>query len=192
MSLRTDILKGVDIGSKLAIEGKVFYAADSAANTFVTGQTSWVVTTPTFLLQIPDGTTVVPLGINLNQTTPVAGGAVDILVEFDNADRYASGGTSETVFPARITGPSGTNTSLCTMWSNPTATSAYGIRVDGVTVGNDVSSAEGVINEYVWTPSGGYDFLVGPAAVLVFTYAGTTGPTWIWNFKWGEILTVNL
>ena len=192
MSLRTDILKGVDIGSKLAIEGKVFYAADSAANTFVLGQTSWVVTTPTFLLQIPDGTTAIPLGINLNQTTPVAGAAIDIIVEFDNADRYASGGTSETVFPARTTGPSGTNTNLCTLWSNPTATSAYGIRVDGVTVGFDISSAEGVINEYVWTPSGGYDFLVGPASVLVFTYAGTTGPTWIWNFKWGEILTVNL
>ena len=193
MTLRTTLLRGGDLASQLAIEGLAFRASDADQNDLVTGQTSFVATTPTFLLDIPEGTTVIPLGINLNQTGTVAGGAIDIIVEFDNADRYASGGTAETILSSRTTGPSGTtNTSLCTLYSNPTAEAGYGIRVDAVTVGMDVSSAEGVVNEYIWTPSGGYDFLVGPASLLVYTYAGTTGPTWFWTIKYGEILTVNL
>ena len=195
MGLRTVALKGGDIASLLALDGLVFRAADADQNDVVTGQTSFVATTPTFLLDIPAGTTVIPLGVNLNQTGTVAGAAIDIIMEFDDADRYASGGTAETILPARTLGPNGAPTaatSLCTFYTGATAEAGYGIRVDGVTVGQDVSSAEGVINEYVWTPSGGYDFLVGPASWLVYTYAGTTGPTWFWTFKWGEILTVNL
>lgn len=198
MGLRTQITKGNDVATLLAIEGQTFYASDADQNDVVTAVTSFAATTPTFLLQVPSGTTVIPLGVRLAQTGTVAGAAIDIIMEIDNADRYSAGGTSETILPARTLGPSGSSgssaasSSACTLYSNPTAAAGYGVRIDGITIGQDVSSAEGAINSYIWTPSGGYDFIVGPGAWLIYTYAGTTAPTWFWTIKWGEVLTVNL
>jgi hypothetical protein len=174
---------GIDLASFLAAEGRVFYASDADQNDLVTGQTSFAATTPTFIIDVPTDTVVVPLMVSLNQTGVVAGGAVDIILEIDNADRYASGGTAETVLGSRTTGAV---TNAATLYSGATANAGYGVRINGVTVGQDVSTAEGVVNEYLWTPSGGYDFVVGPGGFLVYTYAGTTGPTWFWSIKWGE------
>ena len=200
MGLAAQINKGIDVATYLASRGKVFYAADSTAIETVTGQTSVATTTPTFLLQVPSGTTAIPLGCNLFQTGSVAGGLITVIMELDNADRYASGGTAETIFPARTLGPSGATTaptSSCVLYSGATATDAYGVRIDAAkfiaevtpTIGETVSGQTGA---YIWTPSGGYSFLVGPAAWLVYTAAGTTGPTWLWNVKWAEVETVNL
>lgn len=194
MGLRTLALKGGDIASLLALEGQAFYASDAAQGDFVTGVTSFATTTPTFLLRVPSGTTAIPLGVSLAQASTVAGAAISVILEFDNAERFSAGGTTETILSARTIGPSSSSnaTAACTVLSNPTATDAYGIRVDGVVLGPDVSSAEGAVNQYLWTPSGGYSFLVGPAAMLVYTFAGTTAPTWLWTLKWAEVLTVNL
>jgi len=182
-------LRSNDVLTWLAAEGKVFYASDADQNDTVTGQTSFANTTPTFLLDIPSGTAVIPLMVRLAQTGTVAGGAVDILMEFDNATRYASGGTSETVLGARTTGA---KTNACTLYSGATAAAGYGVRVDGVTLGQDVSPAEGANNEYLWVPQSGLDFLVGPAAWAIYTYAGTTGPTWYWTVKWAEVPSTEL
>lgn len=171
----------------LASQGKVFYASDADQNDLVTGQTSFANTTPTFLLDIPSGTVAVPLMMTLCQTGTVAGGAVDIIMEFDNATRYASGGTSETAFNARSDKGAVYQTDRNSrLFTGATASAGYGIRVMGLTTGQDVSPAEGAVQEIIWTPPAGFDFLVGPASWAVYTYAGTTGPTWFWTFKWAE------
>jgi hypothetical protein len=184
-------LREQDYISALTAEGYGFYVSDADQNDLVTGQTSFADTTPTFQIAVSAGGayTVIPLEIGLNQSGSVAGGAIDILVEIDNAVRYASGGTAETAFNMRTDGggpfghalPSGV-----AFRSNPTAASGYGIPLDRVTVGQDVSSAEGAINQYVWTPSRGLKYLVPTpttgASMNVYTYAGTTGPTWLWQF----------
>ena len=175
-----------DLLTWLAAEGRIFYASDADQNDLVTGQTSFANTTPTFLLSVPSGTTAVPLGVRLFQTGTVAGGAVDVIMEIDDAARYSSGGTSETVLCARTTGG---QTNLSTLYSGATASSGYGVRIFGATLGQDVSPAEGAVNEILWTPSAGLDFLVGPASFLVYTYAGTTGPTWWWSIKFAEFPT---
>lgn len=179
-------LEEADLASFLAAEGKVYYASDADQNDLVTGQTSFAATTPTFLLDIPTGTTVIPLMMRLFQSGTVAGAAVDVIMEFDNAARYSAAGTAETVLASKTTGAQAT---ACTLYSNPTAAAGYGVRVYGATLGQDVSPAEGAVNEVIWTPQGGLDFLVGPAAWATYTYAGTTGPTWLWTFKWAEIPT---
>ncbi len=170
----------------LALNGKVFYASDADQNDLVTGQTSFATTTPTFQLNVPTGTIAIPLMMSLCQTGGAAGGAIDVIMEFDNANRYNTGGTAETAFNAR-SDLAATITPLCTLRSGATATDAYGVRVMGLTVGNDVSPAEGAVQEIIWTPPAGLDFLVGPAAWNVFTYAAATGPTWFWTFKWAEL-----
>lgn len=178
-----------DLLAWLSAEGRIFYASDADQNDLVTGQTSFANTTPTFLLDVPSGTTAIPLGVRLFQTGSVAGGAVDVIMEIDDADRYNTGGTSETVLCSRT---SGGQTNLCALYSGATANAGYGVRIFGATLGQDVSPAEGAVNEVVWAPSAGLDFLVGPAAFAIYTYAGTTGPTWFWTIKWAELPTAML
>lgn len=189
------VYKGEDIGyarfdpTHMAARGQVFYGSDGDQNDLVTTQTSFAATTPSFMLDIPAGTTAIPLMMSLCQSGTVAGGAVDIIMEFDNIDRYNTGGTSETVVNART---SLTGGNLCTLYSGATANAGYGIRVMGLTLGQDVSPAEGAVQEIIWTPPAGLDFLDGPAAWLVFTYAAVTAPTWFWTFKWAEVPTATL
>lgn len=176
---------GSDFLTYLAADGRIFYASDADQNDLVTGQTSFANTTPTFVLEVPTGTTAIPLMVRLSQTGTVAGGAIDVIMELDNAARYSSGGTTETVLAAKTGG--NTQSNNCTLYSGATAAAGYGVRIFGATIGQDVSPAEGAPNEILWTPVAGLDFLVGPAAFLVYTYAGTTGPTWFWTVKWAEI-----
>ena len=188
MSLISQLaMNGGDLGLLLASQGRIFTASDADQNDTVTGQTSFVNTTPTFILDIPSGTTVVPLLVSLGQTGTVAGDAITVIIELDNADRYDTGGTSETVFNNKTGG--GVFTTNCALYSGATATAAYGIRTFGVTVAQDVAPAEGISNEVLWTPTSTPEFLVGPAAFLIYTYATTTGPTWFWTIKWAEIPT---
>ena len=168
---------------RLAQQGRVYTASDSAEDQTVTGQTSFANTTPTFLLRVPSGVVAVPLGVDLGQTGSVAGGAVQVVIAQDNQDRYASGGTAETIFqPNRMVD----RPPLCALYSGATATAGYGVRLWGATIGQDVSPAEGAVPGPFWAPRAPL-LLVGPAALLVFTWAGTTGPTWFWTVSWAEL-----
>lgn len=171
---------------KLGAKGLIYIASDADQDDKVTGQTSFVVTTPTFLLSVPKGVTVIPIAANLVQAGTVGGGAVDVIIEVDRGTtRYASGGTSEKVF-----NPNGANVNAAksALYTGPTATSGYGANVWRATIGQDVSPAEGAVNGVFWKPEAPF-FLSGPAALLVYTYAGVTGPTWFWNFTFAEIDT---
>ena len=170
----------------LAMEGRVFFASDADANDLVLGQTSFADTTPTFLLRVPTSTVAMPLFFSLAQMGSVAGGAVTVTAEIDNADPYASGGTSETILSSRTTQPV---TPACTLYSNATVTTGnYGVQVDNWLLGPDISPAEGAPNKVIWTPPVPI-FLVGAASFKVYTWAATTGPSWGWSFAWAEIPT---
>lgn len=171
----------------LAARGQMFNASAAAQDTTITGQTSFATTTPTFLLDVPTDTIAIPAYMSLNQAGAVAGGAISVLMEADNAARRSSGGTAATVLNKLTNGGS----ALSTLYTGATATDAYGVRIMGLVTGQDVSPAEGVITEIVWTPTSGIELLVGPAAWLIYTFAGTTGPTWLWSFSWAEIRTVD-
>lgn len=177
-----------DLATRLAVEGRVFYASDADQNDKVTGQTSFATTTPTFLLRNPStsGVICIPLYITLNQSGSVAGGDIDIIVEIDDADRFASGGTTETVLSSR---PKKGRTNACTLLTGATASDAYGVRIDGITIAPDVSPAEGALQQYLWTPTSTMDILDPASSLLVYTYAASTGPTWWWTVKWGEVPT---
>lgn len=165
-------------------EGRMFYAADADQDDKVTGQTSFADTTPTFMLRVPTGTTCVPVLVALGQSGTVAGDTVNVIIESDDVDRFSSG-TAETRYAARVGSPI---TPAVLAYSTVTASAGYGTRVMGISVGQDVAPAEGISNEIIWSPTGP-DFLVGPASFLVYTFAGTIGPTWYWTLKWLEFPT---
>ena len=176
-----------DISWRLAIEGRIFVAADADQNDRVTGQTSFANTTPTFLLDNPANSNVIaiPFYYQLAQTGSVAGGDIAVETELVYPSAYASGGTSERVRHLRI-GYIGSVTNKCRLFSGATATAGYGIAAGHVTLAADVSGAEGIINIYEWqAPSG--TFLDANTSLNVFSSAGTTGPTFGWHFCWAEM-----
>lgn len=176
----------------LAFQGRIFIASDADQNDVVTGQTSFANTTPTFLLNVPSGTTAIPLFVKLAQAGSVAGAAIDIIVEIDDIAAYASGGTSETVLCARTDNPVGNR---CSLYTGATATAGYGVNLEYVfQMIQDV--LPGLTDAYqwhqfLWKPDVPI-FLVGPASLKVFTYAGTTGPSWAWSIGWGEVPSSDL
>jgi hypothetical protein len=165
---------------KLAFDGRLFVAGDADQNDVVTGQTSFANTAPSFLLRVPGGTVCLPLFVNLMQTGTVAGGDIELVFELDNVERYASGGTSEKVY-----NPTNARGNSCLLYSTPTARAGFGMSVARYDLAPDVSPAEGAPNGIFWKPEMPY-LLRGPAALLIFSSAGTTGPTWFWNVGWAE------
>lgn len=175
----------------LSAQGRMYRFAGSALNSTATGATSFATTTATFMLVVAAGTqyAVIPAEVRLFQAGTVGGGAVTVLIEVDNANRYTSGGTAMTTQNVRTDGsaiPSGI-TAYSTISSAITSTNAVGIRLAGYLLGQDVSPAEGAVNEIIWTPQAGVDILAPTsslgASLIVNTSAASTGPTWFFSLK---------
>ncbi len=126
-----------------------------------------------------------------DESAPVGDAVKSLLVRGTCSDASPkTGGTSEAVYNAK-TDIVGTN--QCLLYSTPTCTTARATKnlYSTPLIGPDVSPAEGVFKEVVWTPEiAGHPLaIVGPGALAVFTWAGTTGPTWAWTFAWAEVPT---
>ena len=180
----------------LAAEGYMYRFSGAALNTTATGATSFATTTPTFCFVIDAATqyAAIPAEARLFQAGTVGGGAVSVLMEIDNADRYTSGGTALLSQNCLTKGPTlasritaGAMAMYDTNSTAITATDAVGIRTYGALLGQDVSPAEGAVNEIIWTPSAGPDILKTTSTLgatwLINTFAASTGPTWFWSLK---------
>lgn len=183
MAVANLALRGANIVDWLSASGRVFTAADADQNDAVTGQTSFAATTPTFLIDVPSGTVIVPLEVALHQTGTVAGGVISVIIEKDNADRYNTGGTTETVYNDF------SRTNVCVVRSNATANAGYGIRLAAFEVAQDVTptGAEHGSREILWTPGRALSYIKGPGAFAVYTWAAITGPSWLWSISWAEL-----
>lgn len=182
--------KSYDFSWIIGAQGRLFLAGDADQNDRVTGQTSFANTTPTFLLHNPStsGVVCIPAFVQLGQAGTVAGGDINIEVEVNSPSAYASGGTAEKAISGAI-GMTGAPTEACIFYTGATATAGYGITAHaGYTLAPDVSPAEGVINVLeIILPVG--LFLWPDSSLNIFTYAGTTGPTWRWFAGWYELPT---
>lgn len=171
--------------------GRVFVAGDADENDRVTGQNSYVATTPTFLLDVKAGTIAIPLWVHMSQAGTVAGDPIAVYMSFDRAARYSSGGTSEAI-TSMHTGRLQSQTSL--LYSGATAAAATEARLlKSQLLDQDVTDPN-TTESIHWEAFRNFipPFLQGPAALLVFSYAATTGPTWEWSIGWAEIPTANL
>ena len=181
-----------DVAWVLALEGRVYVGADGDQNDRVTGQTSFVNTTPSFMLRNPILATspdapqvlVLPYYYQLAQTGSVAGADIGVDTEIVSPDAFSSG-TAEQVKPLRI-GMASAPKNRGLLFSTVTAVAGYGSALGHVTLGPDISPAEGVINIYEWQAPVGC-ILDTNTSLNVFTYASTTGPTWGWHYVWAEV-----
>ncbi len=157
------------------IGGRRFAVAHQTPGTTIAGQTSFVATTPTFLIhQSGAARRVVLSNFALCQVAPAAGDLIHIAVFIDPTNRYSTGGTAIT--PQSTLSDSPLAAGFAFRY-NPTATAAGG-------------GADAPRLLYEWTQPVGLgsvfnpDFndgvaIAGTGSILVYTWAATTAPTWI-------------
>ena len=171
------------------LDGRAFMVSNAARETaLAVGGTSFSDTAPAFVLDVPSGTGVVPLEIDLRQGGTVAGGVITVLATLSDKVRRASGGTSHTPQNMRFDEP---QTSGCSFYTGPTAAAndddislfsgLYEHNLDGAVTASQV----------FWSARHSYaPYLVGPASLVVYTFAGTTQPSWFFTVKWAEVSIV--
>lgn len=154
-----------------AAGGRRFAVAHQTPGTTVTGQTSFVSTTPTFLIrQSAASHRVVLSNFALCQAGTPAIDLIHILVAIDSSDRYSSGGTALT--PQATAMPSAFSAGF-TFRYNPTASSPGSVRylyewTQPVWLGS------------VFNPDLQDGVLIGyTGSILIYTWAATTAPTWV-------------
>ncbi len=157
------------------IGGRRFTVAHQTPGTTLAGQTSYVATTPTFLIYQSGATRRVVLSnFALCQVAPPAVDLIHIAVFIDPTNRYLSGGTAITPQSTISDSPL---TAGFTFRYNPTASAAGG-----------GASAPRLLYEWtqpVWQGSvfnpDLHDGVIISAtgSILVYTWAATVAPTWV-------------
>lgn len=156
--------------------GLLFSVTHQTPGTGITGQTSYVATTPTFLLyQSASTRTINGLSLWLSQMGTVAGGTITIAIGIASTSLYSSGGTALT---PNSRDAAQSKTPSASFRYNPTATGAP---------------------TFIWSASAPatlgtittFDFEDGisigtTGSIAVYTFAATTGPTWALGVEWWE------
>ena len=167
-------------------DGRAFMVSNAARETaLAVGGTSFSDTAPAFILDVPSGTGVVPLEIDLRQGGSVAGGVITVLATLSDKVRRASGGTSHTAQSMRF---DELHTSGCSFYTGPTANAnADDISLFSGLFAHDLDGAVGV-SQVHWSARDSYaPYLVGPASLVVYAFAASTQPSWFFTFKWAEV-----
>ena len=168
------------------IDGRAFMVSNAARETaLAVGGTSFSDTAPAFILDVPSGTGVVPLEIDLRQGGTVAGAMITVLATLSDKVRRASSGTSHTPQNMRFDEP---QTSGCSFYTGATAaTNDDDISLFGGLYEQNLDGAL-TASHVLWSARHSYaPYLVGPASLVVYTFAGTTQPSWFFTFKWAEV-----
>lgn len=180
--------------TQLALDGRVFNISNLTIETVALGSTSFADTDPFILVDVPTGTTIIPLEVLLAQGGTVAGGVITVLITTDDGLRFSSGGTAVTPINLRKDDPITSATSAYV--GDATAiVAAANVDADTIWAGlldqdvTDPNSTENVI----WTARNYIPpILIGPASLLIFAFAATTAPGLFWSVKWAEIPTVSV
>ena len=168
------------------IDGRAFMVSNAARETaLAVGGTSFSDTAPAFILDVPSGTGVVPLEIDLRQGGTVAGGVITVLATLSDKVRRASSGTSHTPQNMRFDEP---QTSGCSFYTGPTAaTNADDITLFGGIYEHNLDGAI-TTSQVFWSARHSYaPYLVGPASLVIYTFAASTQPSWFFTIKWAEV-----
>ena len=168
--------------------GQMFQVSNAAKQTaLAAGGTSYSDTAPAFNFDVPAGITMFPELIRLRQCGTVAGGVITYLVTWDNAVRLTSG-TQLTIRNVRSDAP---YASGCTAYANPTiAALSQHNEVCGGIMAMDVATSPSLAGNMLELTSEFLPILVGPASFQIYTFAGTTQPSWFYRIVWGEMASI--
>lgn len=152
------------------------YAYDHAVpETSILGQTSWVITTPTFMLyQTGASSRAILSRMVLTQTGTVAGDDVGVAIVIDSTVRYSAGGTLVVGKPMTMGKTTAANLLCRTL---PTAAAASAAR--SVFSTGAIKAIGGVLD----VDFGDAIQIEGTGAILIYTWATTTGPTLYFHFE---------
>ncbi len=161
--------------------GRRFSVANSDPTVFVTGQTAFLATTPTFMLRMAAAAgRVILRSITLSQAGVVAGGLISGLFVIDTTDRFSAGGLAVT--PQNQNEESAQASIITSFLTNPTA-SAAGVGTRAIIPFSAPASLG-----FVTTIELEDGILLSPtSSALLYTFATTTGPSWLYNFEWEEV-----
>lgn len=182
----------------LAREGRIFIASPGVAlSTTSTGAaaTSFVATTPDFTLEVPTGTTCLPLRIKATQAGTVAGGAITVIMGIQGAIERSSGGTVFANILSSRTDALGV-ARTCIPYIAPTvAADTVGVAVYRDILTQTVTTTRpGLADDVDFQPYGNGMpiYLVGPSALKFYSFAASTAPTWFFEITWAEIPSSDL
>ena len=178
---------------QLVADGRVFQASNAAFETGTLGATAFTTggVNPFLNLDIPSGTTVMPLELRLTQDGTVAGNAFDIYVVYENASLLSAAGTAVSVVNMRTDDP---NATTCTITSLPTITAPS----------DDRALFSGIFTQNVDDPKHSDDsfhlsardtvmpILVGPASLVIYAWVTGTAPTLFFRLVWWELASTAL
>jgi len=168
-----------------AKSGRRFAVSHQTPGTGVAGQTSFSVTTPTFLLyQAAGPRRVVLSSLNLSLVSPAPGGPVNVLVALDRTNRYSSGGTPVTPqnFLADSADPADANTAGFSFRTNPAATAA-GAGADVPRYAYHWLISPTIMSPVPLSVDFGDGAVIGQTgSILIYTWASTTAPSWVFGF----------
>lgn len=181
------------------MDGVVFNASHAVQETLVdlseTGRGSNNVN-PALLLDVPTGTTVIPLEILVEQGLDGTDEDIQFTINTDDGTRLSSGGTTITPINMRKDDPNSSNVTFRDGGSTITASG----NTDDDTIWFQWITAEALPKtaasgrpQVFWT-SRLYSppVLVGPASLLVFIVSATADQTYFYSVKWAEFTTAQV
>jgi hypothetical protein len=179
---------------QLAMDGRVFNvsnaiqeAGDLAGET---GPGSDNVN-PSFLVDVPSGTTAIPLEVLLTpEGTGTSGDWPVVRISTDDVVRHSSGGAAITPINMRKDDP---NTSSCSAYSGSTQIVAIA-NVDDDTIWHSSYDLSARSNEQLLWTAKKYvpPVLIGPASLLVFITVNNVNEEISYSIKWAEFSTPNI
>lgn len=176
-------------GFQLVQEGRMYQVSNAAKSTaLAAGGNSYSDTAPAFSCDIATGTTMIPRRIMLNQGGTLAGGVITVLITWDDKTtaRYSSGGAALTSRSMRRDAP---NSSNITWYANATlgALNSHNL-IYAAILKNDVMTAPSAFGQSIDLNESNEVFpaLVGPAQLVIYTFAATVQPSWFYKFVWAE------
>jgi len=151
---------------------------------------------PSLLLDVPTGTTVIPLQVMLDLTTMGTSEDLTITLVTDDVVRRSSGGAAITPINMRKDDP---NTAASTFYSGSTQIVAIA-NVDDDTLDAVIVEAEATpkttasgLPFYLWSARQRIPpVLIGPSALMVFAIGATDDHDWHWSVQFAEFSTTDI
>lgn len=160
------------------------------------GGTSFSDTAPALLMDVAAGTTVKNFHLRLRQGGTVAGGVITVILTTDVIARYSSGGTAITVRNMKQGG------GVAVGNRRASGVTVYGTTPTAAAVNTAITLYATILTQDVGagtlvnSPNASFDYpswgeivpeLVGPASIVLYTFAGTTQPSWFFHADWLEV-----
>lgn len=154
---------------------KVWSCYKAAVPTSWTGQTSYVATTPTLIIRKAAGATRTSFRrLDISQNGVVAGALINVVIKLDTVDRYSAAGNLWLIRAKDFATPAATQPTF-TIYDTATAT-AEAATVRTLFEGTIFQTVTGLGTGFIYDfPA--EDVLGATGSLLIYLYAGTTGPT---------------